>query len=68
MPAYKHQSDDEHEAILKALRARKIDRASQILEPHMLRTGELLASYLTRHLARRTAAGGKRKPTKPPGA
>jgi DNA-binding GntR family transcriptional regulator len=68
MPAYKHQSDDEHEAILKALRAGKIDGAVRILQPHMLRTGELLASYLTRHLARRAAAGGKRKPTKPPGA
>ena len=28
-------------------------------------TGELLASYLTKHLARRPAAGGKRKPEKP---
>jgi len=68
MPAYKHQSDDEHEAILKALRAGKVERAVQILQPHMLRTGDLLASYLTRHLARRPAAGGKRKPAGPAGA
>jgi DNA-binding GntR family transcriptional regulator len=68
MPAYKHESDDEHEQILKALRAGKIERAVQILVPHMLRTGELLATYLTRHLARSPAASGKRKPTKPPGA
>jgi DNA-binding GntR family transcriptional regulator len=67
MPAYKHQSDDEHEAILKALRAGKIERAVQILQPHMLRTGELLASYLRQHLARRPAAGGKRKPARPAG-
>jgi DNA-binding GntR family transcriptional regulator len=68
MPAYKHQSDDEHEAILKALRAGKVERAERILQPHMLRTGELLASYLTRHLARPHAAGGKRKSARPPGA
>jgi DNA-binding GntR family transcriptional regulator len=68
MPAYKQQSDDEHEEILKALRAGKIERAVRILQPHMLRTGELLASYLTKHLARRPAAGGKRRPEKPPGA
>ena len=68
MPAYKHQSDDEHEAILKALRADKTDRAVRILEPHMLRTGELLASYLTQHLARSPAANGKRKPVRPLGA
>jgi DNA-binding GntR family transcriptional regulator len=57
MPAYKHQSDDEHEEILKALRAGKIERAVQILQPHMLRTGELLASYLTPHLQR--SRGGR---------
>ena len=67
MPAHKHQSDDEHEEILKALRAGKIERAVQILQPHMLRTGEMLANYLTQHLARRPAAGGKRKTTRPPG-
>jgi DNA-binding GntR family transcriptional regulator len=68
MPAYKHQSDDEHEEILKALRAGNIERAVQVLEPHMLSTGELLASYLTQHLARRAAARGKRKSTRPSGA
>jgi DNA-binding GntR family transcriptional regulator len=61
MPTYKLQSDDEHEKILKALRAGDIERAVRILQPHMLRTGELLASYLTRHLARRPAASGMRK-------
>jgi len=69
MPAYKSQSDGEHEEILKALRAGKIERAVKILEAHMLRTGELLASYLTQHLARSPAANGKRKPNRaPPGA
>jgi DNA-binding GntR family transcriptional regulator len=68
MPAYKHQSDDEHEEILKALRAGKIDRAVRILEPHMLRTGELVASYLTQHLATYPAASGKRKPSRASGA
>ena len=64
MPTYKHQSDDEHEEIFEALRDGKIERAVRILQPHMLRTGEVLASYLTKHLARRPAAGGKRKPEK----
>jgi DNA-binding GntR family transcriptional regulator len=68
MPAYKNQSDDEHEEILKALRGGKIGRAVQILQAHMLRTGELLASYLTQHLARSPAASGKSKPLRPPGA
>jgi DNA-binding GntR family transcriptional regulator len=67
MPQYKHQSDDEHEAILKALRAGRVERAVRILQPHMLRTGELLASYLTQHLARGPAAVGKSKPTRSPG-
>jgi DNA-binding GntR family transcriptional regulator len=67
MPAYKHESDDEHEQILKSLRAGRIERAVEILQSHMLRTGELLASYLTRHLARHPAASGKSTPA-PPGA
>lgn len=68
VPAYKHQSDEEHEEILKALRAGKIERAVQVLQPHMLRTGALLATCLTKHLAMRRAANGKRRATIPPGA
>jgi DNA-binding GntR family transcriptional regulator len=68
MPAYKNQSDDEHQEILKALRAGKVERAVGILQAHMLRTGELLAGYLTQHLARSPAAKGKRKPLRPAGA
>jgi DNA-binding GntR family transcriptional regulator len=68
MPAYKNQSDDEHEEILKALRADKIDRAVEILQTHMLRTGELLGSYLTQHLAKSPASNGKRKRLRRPGA
>ena len=45
-----------------------IGRAVQILQAHLLRTGELLASYLTQHLARSPAASGKRKPVRPPRA
>jgi DNA-binding GntR family transcriptional regulator len=67
MPAYKHQSDDEHEEILKALRTGRIERAVQYLQQHMLRTGELLAGYLTQHLAGFPATNGKRKPTGPRG-
>jgi DNA-binding GntR family transcriptional regulator len=61
MPAHKRQSDDEHQQIFKALRAGNVDGAVQILEEHLLNTGELLANYLTQHLARRPAkrdAGG----------
>jgi len=68
MPAYKHESDEEHEEILKALRAGKIERAVRILQPHMLRTGEMLASYLTQHLAKFPAASGRRKPSGASGA
>jgi DNA-binding GntR family transcriptional regulator len=65
MPAYKHESDHEHAEIFKALRAGKIEHAVQILQPHMLRTGELLASYLTQYLAKFPNARGKGKPTRP---
>jgi DNA-binding GntR family transcriptional regulator len=68
MPAYKHESDDEHGEILEALRAGKIERAVRILEPHLLRSGEMLAAYLTQHLARYPAASGKRKPSRASGA
>ena len=68
MPAYKHESDDEHEEILEALRAGKIERAVRILQPHLLRSGEMLAGYLTQHLARYPAASGKRKPSRASGA
>lgn len=67
LPAYKQQSDDEHEQVLRALRAGKVERAVQILQAHVLHTGELLASYLTRHLAARSARG-KVKTSRPPGA
>ena len=68
MPTHKHQSDDEHEEILRALRTGKIESAVQILQPHLLQSGKLLASYLTQHLARSPAANGKRKPVRPLGA
>jgi DNA-binding GntR family transcriptional regulator len=49
MPAYRRRSDDEHTRILEALRAGAIERAVQILEPHLLHTGEMLATYLAPH-------------------
>jgi DNA-binding GntR family transcriptional regulator len=53
MPAHKQQSDDEHELIFEAVRSGKIDEAVRILETHLLQTGNLLANYLTRQLAKR---------------
>jgi DNA-binding GntR family transcriptional regulator len=53
MPAHKQQSDDEHELIFEALRSGEIEQAVQILETHLLQTGNLLANYLTRQLAKR---------------
>jgi DNA-binding GntR family transcriptional regulator len=50
MPPYKRRSDEEHQQILEALRAGDVDRAVQILEPHLLQTGEMLATYLAMHL------------------
>jgi DNA-binding GntR family transcriptional regulator len=65
MPAHKQQSDDEHAQILEAVRAGEIERAVQILEPHLLQTGDLLAARLARHLesgaaTKRRAVKGKR--------
>jgi len=51
MPEYKKQSDDEHRQILEALRSNKIGQAERLLRSHLLQTGELLASYLAKHLA-----------------
>jgi DNA-binding GntR family transcriptional regulator len=56
MPAHKRQSDDEHERILAALRKGQVESAVQILEPHLLQTGELLATRLAVHLAADAAA------------
>jgi DNA-binding GntR family transcriptional regulator len=61
MPAHKKQSDDEHEEIFNALRGGEIDQAVRILETHLLQTGTLLGSYLTRQLAKRGARNLKVK-------
>jgi DNA-binding GntR family transcriptional regulator len=58
MPAHKQQSDEEHHQIFKALRAGNLDGAVEILQEHLLQTGELLANYLTQHLAKRPAKRG----------
>jgi DNA-binding GntR family transcriptional regulator len=61
MPAHKRHSDDEHQEIFKALRAGKIDEAARVLQHHLLQTGELLADYLTEHLAKSPAKGDARR-------
>ena len=65
MPEYKQQSDDEHHQIFQALQAGNVDGAVQILKEHLLKTGEMLADYLTQHLAKRPAkrAAAKVNPT-----
>jgi DNA-binding GntR family transcriptional regulator len=60
MPAHKQQSDGEHEQIFKALRAGNLESAAQILESHLLQTGNLLAGYVTQRLAK-PAVDSKRK-------
>jgi DNA-binding GntR family transcriptional regulator len=65
VPPYKRRSDDEHHQILEAVRSGEIERAVQILEPHLLQTGEMLAAYLALHLSNSAKSdrqrGGKRK-------
>ncbi len=61
LPAYKQQSDEEHEQILEALRSGEIERAVGILEPHLLQTGEMVARYLALHLTAGPAKSGKRR-------
>jgi DNA-binding GntR family transcriptional regulator len=59
MSPYKRRSDDEHRQILEALRTGEIERAVQILEPHLLQTGEMLASYLAPQLVAKLPASGR---------
>ena len=60
MPPYKRRSDDEHQQIFEAVRAGEIERAVQILEPHLLQTGEMLSSYLALHLSNLERSGRQR--------
>jgi DNA-binding GntR family transcriptional regulator len=60
IPPYKRRSDDEHQQILEALRGGETERAVQILEPHLLHTGEMLASYLAMHLGNAAKSVGRR--------
>jgi DNA-binding GntR family transcriptional regulator len=53
MPSHKQQSDEDHQQIFDAVSSGAIDRAVQILQPHLLQTGELLADYVSLHLAER---------------
>jgi DNA-binding GntR family transcriptional regulator len=61
MPAHKQQSDDEHEQLFNALRAGNLESAVQILEAHLLQTGNLLAGYLTQRLAKPSVDSVKRR-------
>jgi len=61
MPPYKRRSDDEHLQIIEALRGGAIERAVQILEPHLLQTGDMLATYVARHLATDPVNAGRQR-------
>jgi DNA-binding GntR family transcriptional regulator len=56
MPSHKQQSDDEHQQMFDAVSRGAIEQAVLILQPHLLQTGELLAGYVSMHLAERAAA------------
>jgi DNA-binding GntR family transcriptional regulator len=53
MPSHKQRSDEEHQSIFDALSAGDTQGAVQILRSHLLQTGELVAGYVTLHLAER---------------
>ena len=53
MPAHKQRSDEEHQQIFNAVSAGDTEQAVQILRSHLLQTGELVAGYVTLHLAER---------------
>jgi DNA-binding GntR family transcriptional regulator len=46
LPSYKGESDREHAALLKAVRARDIPKAQSLVTSHLLDTGELLHGFL----------------------
>ena len=61
MPQYKRQSDDEHQQMLEALQRGAVEEAVEILVPHLLQTGEMVATYLAAHLAAGAVAGGQQR-------
>ena len=61
MPAHKRQSDDEHQRILDAMRRGDVEAAVKILEPHLLQTGEMVASFIVSHLAAGAVKGGRKR-------
>jgi DNA-binding GntR family transcriptional regulator len=46
MPVHKRKSDDEHRELFEACRDGDLQRATAILESHLIQTGEMLASFL----------------------
>jgi DNA-binding GntR family transcriptional regulator len=63
MPSHKQRSDEEHQQIFDAVSAGAVDRAVQILQPHLLQTGELLAGYVSLHLAERIPVAKRGAPS-----
>src|SRR5207249_4180905 len=52
LPSYKEQSDEEHTALLRAVRRGNVARAQELLTRHLIGTGELLASFFRETEAR----------------
>jgi DNA-binding GntR family transcriptional regulator len=47
MPVHKRKSDEEHRQLFEACRSGDVQKATTILEAHLLQTGEMLEKYLT---------------------
>jgi DNA-binding GntR family transcriptional regulator len=61
-PLYKSESDQEHAALLDAVRRGDETRARALVSSHLLGTGELLYRFLTEHAQADAAQAGSRKP------
>ncbi|MBP0593691.1 GntR family transcriptional regulator [Paraburkholderia sp. LEh10] len=61
LPAYKGESDTEHEAILAAVERKDIAAAQSLISAHLLGTGELVYRFLTERAQAEAAAATPRR-------
>jgi DNA-binding GntR family transcriptional regulator len=62
LPSYKGESDNEHAALLDAVRRRDIAAAQSLVVAHLLGTGELLYRFLTERAQAEAALANQPKP------